>query len=210
MKNNNFFIKIDEFIFQKLDLLKSEGVSQKFNDAISGLDENQQKLIAQISTFFFILMPFFIVFFLWWGNLQTKKSIATKKQIIEQIALLDGNKNTLNNISANYLAPSAIPSQNEMDNKLRNILSTNNIDQEKVQIVNFSQTSSTSSVGKIEAIVSFKDFGTTDFSNFMRSLIENERFKVLKVNLLKNKENNLLKGTISLMHLGQNLYMLEQ
>lgn len=210
MEKTSFFIKIDEFIFSKLDLLKSEGLSQKFNDAISGLDENQQKVIAQVTTFFFILLPFFFVALLWWGNSETKKAIATKKQIIEQIALFDGNKNALNNISSNYLAPMAIQGQNDMDNKLRNILSTNSIDQEKVSITAFATTSTSSSVGKIEAEVSFNNFGTSDFSNFMRGLIEVERFKVLKVELNKNKDTNLLRGTISLMHMGQNPFAQEQ
>ena len=210
MEKTSFFIKIDEFIFSKLDLLKSEGLSQKFNDAISGLDENQQKVIAQVTTFFFILLPFFFEALLWWGNSETKKAIATKKQIIEQIALFDGNKNALNNISSNYLAPMAIQGQNDMDNKLRNILSTNSIDQEKVSITAFATTSTSSSVGKIEAEVSFNNFGTSDFSNFMRGLIEVERFKVLKVELNKNKDTNLLRGTISLMHMGQNPFAQEQ
>ena len=139
-----------------------------------------------------------------------KQSIASKKQIIEQISLFDGNKNALNNVSANYLAPAAIQNQNDMDNKLRNILSTNSIDQQKVHISNFHQTSTSSSVGKIEAEVAFNDFGTSDFSNFMRGLMEVERFKVLKVDLAKNKETNLLKGSITLMHMGQNPFVQEQ
>lgn len=210
MEKQSFFIKIDEFIFSKLDLLKSEGVSQKFNDMVSGLDEDQQKVIAQVTTFALILIPFIFVAILWWGNSQTKKSLVTKKQIIEQIALFDGNNNALNNISSSYLAPAAIESQNEMDNKIRNILSTNAIDQSKVQITNFHQASTSSKVGKIEAEVAFNDFGTSDFSNFMRSLIEMERFKVLKVDLQKNKETNLLRGAISLMHMGQNPFVQEQ
>ncbi|MBC7427092.1 MAG: hypothetical protein H7336_00680 [Bacteriovorax sp.] len=210
MEKTSLFIKIDEFIFQKLDLLKSEGISQKFNDAISGLDEDQQKIIAQVTTFTFILVPFIFVAILWFGNAATKKSIADKKQIIEQIALFDGNKTALNNISANYLASSAIASQNEMDNKLRNLLSQNAIDQSKVVITNFHQTSTSSSVGKIEADITFKNFGTSDFSNFMRGLMEGERFKILKVDLTKNKETNLLRGSITLMHMGQNPIGLEQ
>ena len=171
---------------------------------------SRQKIVAQLTTFTFILLPFIFVIILWWGNSTTKKSIADKKQIIEQIALFDGNKSTLNNVSANYLAPAAIASQNEMDNKLRNIMSNNSIDQSKVVITNFHQTSTSSSVGKIEAEITFKDFGTNDFSNFMKGLIEIERFKVLRVDLTKNKESSLLKGSITLMHMGQSLFVQEQ
>lgn len=205
-KSNNIFIKIDEFVFQKLDQIKAEGAFQKFNDILSALDENQQKTIAQFTTFTFLIIPYLFVAFFWWGNIQTKKSLETKKQILEQIALFDGNKQALNNVSSNYLSPSAIPDQNSLDNKIRNLLSQNSIDQQKVNINNFNQTSTTSNVLKIEAELSFKNFGTTDFSNFIRGLIENERFKITKVDLNKNKENDLLEGTISLMHMGQNAF----
>lgn len=207
-KSSNIFIKIDEFIFHKLDTLKNEGIFQKFNDAISSLEESQQKIVAQVITFSFILLPFIFVIILWWGNSQTKKNIEIKKQIIEQIALFDGNKNALNNISANYLAPSAVNGQDDLDNRLRNILSGNGIDQSKVSIASFNPVSTSSNVAKIEAEITFSNFGTNDFSSFMRALVENERFKILKVNL--NKENSLLQGSISLMHMGQSAFAPEQ
>lgn len=203
-KSSNLFIKIDDFIFKKLDLLKNDGVLQKFNDGLSNLDESHQKLVAQLTTFIFILLPFIFVLVLWWGNSQTKKTLDIKKQIIEQIALYEGNQSALNNISTNYLSPTAISSQEDLDNRIRNILSQNAIDQEKVTLSNFHSTSTSSTVAKVEADLNFKNFGTNDFSSFMRTLVERERLKVIKVDLSKNQENNLLQGTISLMHMGQN------
>lgn len=203
-KSPSFFIKIDEFIFKKLDLLKTEGVFQKFNDALSVLDEAQQKLVAQVAAFFFLLAPFVFVLVLWWGNSQTKKDLDVKKQIIEQIGIFEGNQNALNNISFNYLSPHPIMGQDDLDNKIRNILSQNAIDQQKVAIKSFHQTSTSSTISKVEAEIAFTNFGTNDFSNFMRVMIENERFKVLRLELNKNKENNLLQGSVSLMHMGQN------
>ena len=92
-KSSNIFIKIDDFIFKKIDSLKSDGVFQKFSDAMMLLDEAGQKIVAQVTAFIFILVPFIFVLFLWWGNLQTKKELDIKKQIIEQIALFDGSQN---------------------------------------------------------------------------------------------------------------------
>jgi hypothetical protein len=203
-KSSNIFIKIDDFIFKKLDLLKNDGVFQKFNDGLTNLEESQQKLVAQLTTFAFILLPFVFVLVLWWGNSQTKKTLEIKKQIIEQIALYEGNQSALTNISANYLSPTAISSQEDLDNRIRNILSQNAIDQEKVTVSNFHSTSTSSTVAKVEADLNFRNFGTNDFSSFMRTLVERERLKIIKVDLTKNQENNLLQGTISLMHMGQN------
>ncbi len=203
-KSKSLFIKIDEFIFQKLDLLKAEGLFQKAQDLMTNLDESQQKLAAQLTTFLMLLLPFFIVLGFWITNSQSKKAIEVKKQIIEQIALFDGNKTTLSNVSGNYLSQNSIQGQDDLDNRIRNIASSSQIDQQKVSITNFSQTSSSASVSKIEAVIAFNGFGTSDFSNLMRGMVESERFKVEKINLTKNTKTNLLEGSVSVIHLGVN------
>lgn len=205
-KGSSFFSQIDEFIFHKLDYLKNEGIFQKINDLLSALEEQQKKTALQIITFLFLFFPFVFVVVLWWGNSQIKKSLEIKTQILEQISFFDGNKNSFNTLSAKTLSPNLIVNKNELDNKIRNILSQNGIDQHKVTLNNFHQISSSSNIEKIEAEVSFTDFGTSDFSNFIRSLLDSERFKILQVKLEKNVETNLLMGTLSLLHLGQTPY----
>lgn len=203
-KSKNVFIKIDEFIFQKLDLFKMDGSFQKINELLSALDEEQKKVFAQVVTFSLFLIPYIFVMVLWWGNHSTKNRIGVKTQILEQVSLLTNNRDALVNVSSNYVSPNAIFGQEDLDNKIRNIISTANIDQDKVSVLNFNQVSTTSTIAKIEAVLSFKNFGTQDFSNFMRSLVETERFKILRINLVKNKATNLLQGEVSLMHLGKN------
>lgn len=203
-KSKNLFIKIDEFIFHKIDLLKNDGSFQKVNDLLLGIDEERQKALVQIIAFFFLLIPYLFVFFFWWGNHNMHKTVEVKTQILEQIATLNGNKGALINISSNYVAPSAILGKEDLDNKMRNIMSQSNIDQAKVHVTNFNQISTSNNISKIEAVLNFNNFGTQDFSNFMRSLVEQEKFKIMRVNLTKNTTNNLLQGELSLMHLGKN------
>ena len=202
-KAKSFFIKMDEFIFQKLDLLKAEGIFQKTQDLIANLDENQQKVAAQVAAFAFLFVPYLVVLGLWWGNSVTKKNLEVKKQIIEQIALYDGNKNTLSSVSQNYLSPYPISGQDDLDNKIRNIAAGSSIDQQKVSVTNFNQMGQSSSISKIEADIAFNGFGTADFSSFMRGLVENEKLKIVRVTLTKNTETQLLDGTLSVIHMGQ-------
>ena len=79
------------------------------------------------------------------------------------------------------------------------------VHQVQVQIINFNQLSETSTLVKIEAILSFQKFGTIDFSNFMQGLVDNEKFKITRIDLTKDKESNLLNGEMTLLHLGRNL-----
>jgi hypothetical protein len=202
-KSKNVFIKIDEFIFQKLDFFKSDASFQRINELLFSLDEDQQKLFAQLLTFTLIIIPYLFVMTLWWGNHKARVNQDVKSQILEQVSTLNGNKETLANISSTYLAPVAIQGQEDLDNKIRNLMSANSIEQSKVRVLNFTQVSTTSSIAKIEAILSFQNFGTLDFSNFVRTLVEQEKFKVLRISLIKNKTTNLLSGEVSLMHLGK-------
>jgi len=78
-KTKNFFIKIDEFIFHKIDLLKNDSSFQKINEYLSGIEEDQQKIMAQALTFSLILLPFLFVALLWWGNHKTKKEYRNQK-----------------------------------------------------------------------------------------------------------------------------------
>ncbi len=199
----NIFIKVDEFIFQKLDLLKNDSSVSKINEFMLTLEEQQQRLVTQAITFGFIIIPFIAVLSIWWSNSKIKQGIQTKTQILEQISQLNANKSALMTVSNNYIAPYAISSQMDLDNKVRSIMSSNNIDAKKAN-VRFNLLSTTSSVTKVEAIINFHDFGTQDFSNFLRNLTENERFKVTKVNLTKNTSTNLLQGELTLLHIGKN------
>jgi hypothetical protein len=203
-KSKNFFIKIDEFIFQKLDLLKAEGNFQKLNEPFSNLDENQQKIVAQIFTFSLLFIPYVFVISLWWGNHSSKNRAEVKNQILEQISILNSNRDTLANAVSSYLSPVPILSQDDLSSKLNNILASAQIEQSKVTVTNFNQISTTSSIAKIEAVINFRDFGTQDFSLFMKSLTESEKFKILRLNLVRNKTTSLLQGEISLIHLGKN------
>lgn len=202
-KSKNIFIKVDEFIFQKIDQLKTDGSFQKVNEVLNGLEEDQQKLFAQLLTFTFLVIPFLFVMILWWGNHKAKMNIEIKNQILEQIATLNGNKDALINVSSTYVSPTPIMGQEDLDNKIRNLMSSASIDQSKVHVVNFNQVSSSSTISKIEAVLNFQNFGTTDFSNFMRALVEQEKFKVMQINLTKNSTSNLLQGDVTLMHLGK-------
>lgn len=204
-KNKNLFIKIDEFIFQKIDLLKSDSSFQKLNEFLSGIEEDQQKIMAQLLTFSLILLPYFVVAFLWWGNHSAKKNFEIKNQILEQIAILNSGRDTLNTVSSNFVSPSPINGREDLESKMVNMLSTSGIDQNKVQVLNFSQLSTSNTISKVEAQVKFSNFGTQDFSKFMSALVENEKFKVMRIDLTKDQASNLLNGEVSLLHLGRSI-----
>jgi hypothetical protein len=205
--STKIFKKIDQFIFLKIDLFKNDSSFQKFNDFKSNFNEEQQKTISQVIVFGIIIVPFIFAGFLSYSNFKIKKNIETKNQILEQIAILNSNHENLNITSNQLVSSSAFNSKEDLENKIRNIFSTRGIDQSKVSITDFNQTSTGSSLSKIETTIHFDNFGTQDFSVFLNSMIEVEKFKVERVSLIKNTTNSLLQGNITLIHIGRNSQM---
>lgn len=201
------FKKIDQFIFLKLDLFKNDSSFQKFNDLKANLNEEQQNVFSQILVFGFIFIPFIVCGVLAFGNFKIRKNIELKNQILEQISLLNSNHDALNNTSNQYVSSAAYTSREDLDNKIRNLFSGKGIDQNKVSITEFNQVNSSSTVSKIETTIHFENFGTQDFSNFLNTMVDAEKFKVQKMTLLKNKTNNLLQGDLTLVHIGRNAQM---
>lgn len=206
-KARHFFLKIDQFIFNKLDQLKNDTSFQKLNDILLNLNDEQQKIFIQLIVFAMILIPYLFITFFWWSNSTIRQRLDYKNQILDQISLLNGNKDTLANISVKYLSTNGITSREEIENKIVNIASRYNINANKVQLLDFFPVNSTSTMSKIEAKIKFSDFGTMDFSNFMREIVDVEKFKILKVDLTKNSDNALLQGTIEIRHIGRSPQM---
>lgn len=204
-KNESFFSSIDKFIFSKLDVLKNDSFMVRINDSILALDEQKQKVISQIITFTFIFIPFAVAALFWFTNYQLKKEIEIKKQIVEQVEVMNSSNQTLATVSQDSVALTSIARQNDLENRIRNILSISGIDQQKVNVTDFSQASTSSSITKINATLNFSKFGTQDFSKFLRALIDRERFKIYDIEINRNQSNDLLDGTISVMHMGRSM-----
>lgn len=199
----NFFLKIDQFIFNKIDQLKNDSGLLKLNDLLLNLTDDQQRIFIQVLVFSFILIPYFLLGIFWWSNHNIKTRLDFKTQIIDQIALLNGNRDTLSNVTNNFLSSNGINSRDEIEGKIINIASRYNINSNKVRLLDFNPISTSTTITKTEAKIKFTDFGTQDFSNFMRELVEIEKFKIYKVDLNKNIDNSLLEGTLEIRHMGR-------
>lgn len=199
----NFFLKLDQFIFSKIDQLKNDSGLLKLNDLLLNLTDDQQRIFIQVLVFSFILVPYFFLGIFWWSNHSIKSRLDFKNQIIDQIALLNGNRDTLSNVTNNYLSTNGINSRDEIEGKIINIASRYNINSNKIRLLDFSPISTSNTITKTEAKIKFTDFGTQDFSNFMREIVEIEKFKIYKVDLNKNIDNSLLEGTLEIRHMGR-------
>ncbi len=203
-EKQSLFKKIDSAIFRQIDGLRTDPSYNKISDFLNNFSEQESRIIQQVLTFLFLLVPFFFVLILFFSNYQTKKELSLKKQVIEEFDVLNSNRENLMATGPQFLAPSSIQSQSDIESRVRNILSSNAIDQSKISIKNFDVALSTTTFTKTFSTINFNKFGTNDFNLFLKNLVEFEKFKISKIKMSRDMELELLQGEIELLHLGRN------
>lgn len=202
-KTKNFFIKIDQYIFNLIDQAKNDPSLSRIFELLQSLNDDEQKIVSQIIIFTCIIIPYLFVVYFWISNGNLRKQNDLKAQILEQMSYLNGNKDTLLSASGMVLTTPALASQGDLENHIVNIASKYQINPTHVKVQSFNPINSSSNYGKIEAEIEFNNFGTNDFSNFMREIIDNEKFKIAAIDLVKNAENELLNGHLRIKHIGR-------
>lgn len=204
MSKIKLFQTLDQSLFNFIDQAKSQPGLVQIQDQINSLEAKQQKIVSLMISAAAIILPIVITGVLALFNSQERSAIATKKEIINYAALIDKTSRDLNQVSSATIAPNAIEDRSQLDNKIRNLLSQNQIDQNKVTVVDFNELKRSEVLISTESKIQISRFANQDFSKFLRALIEREKFKVSAASLTTDKETMLLSGTLTLLHLGRN------
>ncbi len=204
-QKESVFKKIDYFIFKKIDEFNADSGAVKLHDLFTSLPEQESKIIQQILAFGFILIPFLVVLFLFWGNYQIKGELAVKNEVINEFQILNSNRDNLQAFGPQFLSDATLRSQSDLENKIRDLLTTNNIDQTKVTFSNFEILQNTDTYLKSTANINFTKFGNQDFSSLMKSLVDIEKFKISSIKMNRESDTELLGGVIEVIHLGRNI-----
>lgn len=210
MSKIKLFQTLDQSLFNLIDQAKSQPAIVQLQDQINALEAKQQKIVSAAISIGAILLPIAITGILALFNMQERSTIETKKEIINYASLIDKSSRDLSQISASSLSGNAIEDRGQLDNLLRNVLSQNQIDQSKAQVVDFNELKRSAMIVSTESKIQISRFANQDFAKFLRSLLEREKFKISAISLVTDKETMLLSGTITLMHLGRNSNNMEE
>lgn len=210
MSKIKLFQTLDQSLFNFIDQAKSQPAIIQIQDQINSLEAKQQKIVSASLSIAAILLPVAVTGVLMLLNMQDRSLIATKKEIINYAALIDKSNRDLNQVSSASLSPMAIEDRGQLDNRIRNILSQNQIDQSKVTVADFNELKRSAMIISTESKIEISRFANQDFAKFLRALLEREKFKVSAISLTTDKETMLLSGSITLTHLGRNNNNMEE
>lgn len=155
LKLSEIYGRIDQFLFQKIDQLKSEQIFQQFIDKISTLGHSQQKILNQTITISCFLLPFLIVSMVFLKNCSIKSEINTKKEIIQLINKYSQKDSQFSAMSRQVLSPHKIDSKSSLNRRITNLLSRKKISTSKVTVNKFNKSDEDNELSKTEANMTF-------------------------------------------------------
>lgn len=210
MSKIKFFQIIDQAIFNQIDQMKNDPNIAKITDSLNAMDDKSQRLASGAISATVILLPVILVSVYFYLNQSLRSSIQIKEDIIAQVAEIDKHNRQLTQISQSSIGAQAFEDRAQLEQRLRILLSQNQIDASKVNVIDFNQINSTEMTISSESKIEISRFANQDLSKFLRGLLEREKFKIQDINLNKDTESNLLNGSLTLLHIGKNNTAVEQ
>ena len=199
-KFTSIFKKFDKIIFKQVDAYKSSSFYLQSLDQFNTLDENVQKLIKQISSFFIIILPISVVAFIFINNRNIDTRVSFKKEILKTLYSIDSRNRQLSFYENRIASPYKISSKKDLKNRIINIARANSISSQKIVIGNFSQLQGTSRISQTEARINFRRLSTKELTKLLAALVKKEKVKVSNLNIKIDVKERLLKGHISVIH----------
>jgi len=199
-KFTSIFKKFDKIIFKQVDAYKSSSFYLQSLDQFNTLDENVQKLIKQISSFFIITLPIAVVAIIFINNRNIDNRVIFKKEILKTLYSIDSRNRQLSFYENRIASPYKISSKKDLKNRVINIARANSISSQKIVIGNFSQLQGSSRISQTEARINFRKLSTKELTKLLAALVKKEKVKVSNLNIKIDVKERLLKGHISVIH----------
>ena len=199
-KFTSIFKKFDKIIFKQVDAYKSSSFYLQSLDQFNTLDENVQKIIKQVSSFFIIFLPIALVFAIFLNNKKIGDRVKFKKDILKTLYSIDSKNRQLSFYENRIASPYKISSKKDLKNRIINVARANSISSQKIVIGNYSQIQGTSRLSQTQAKISFKDLSTKELTKLLAGLVKKEKVKISDMSIKVDTKERLLKGHISVIH----------
>lgn len=194
------FKKVDRALFEKIDKFKLTPGYNNVQDFYNGLDEENQKMFKGAVILALFVIPSLFLGLLWWQNGTLRKDLETRVALINKANEIIGQKQSLREVSPNVLSESPIDGASMMNSRLANILAQMNIDLAKIQVTNYEGDMASGNIMRSEADFQFSNMSTDELMNVFTAMIQREKFRIQSVNITRNDDTNMLKGTFHGIH----------
>lgn len=201
-KLDNLFKPFDEIVFKIVDDIRGTPPVRKLIESTQSMPESQQKIISQGISFLIIILPAFAVIALFLSNQNLRNEIAYKKEVLELVTENQSQKNTVTSLGSTLISSQPITSTEDLQSLIRVSLTSRSMNPSSVNITHFDQFEASSELTQTIATLSFSEFSTAEFTNFMIELMKRQ-LKVQSIEIEKNQNSDFLQGSLEIGHFGR-------
>lgn len=203
IKRVPLFRKLDQAIFEKIDLFQKTPNYNIIQDFYNGLEEEQQKIFKGFIVVLIFALPLGIIGLFWWQNNSLRENLILRTSIISKANQIIGQDQSLNEITPRVFSLNPIDGQSMMTSRLSNLLSSSGVDLSKIQVSNFNSNQLSTTLLKAEADFNFNNVSTDELMNIIMAMISREKFRISSINIKRNADTNMLQGQFHAIHFSE-------
>lgn len=194
---------LDNFIFQKVEDLRATKEFQKVLDAYSNLDEKPQEVVKALMAASLVLIPFLVITIFFSMNSSLQGEIDDKKELLELSQGIIREKSTVSSAQRQFVGPTPVSSQGDMQNLISSAISLAGIDASKVSVSNFQPGGQAGMVSQSMIDMKFQDLTNDQLFSFLTNLSQRSKVLFDEISVKKNTESKLLEGIATLVYLSK-------
>jgi hypothetical protein len=189
---------LDLFLLDQIDKMKESTSYQKMLDTFSSSEESIQFIIKYVLMILTVIIPLSLGFFIYLYSSSLRSDLTVKEDIIKSSSKIIAQTQDVQKMSRTIFGQN-LSSQNQLQSKISNTLSSSGIDSSKVLISNFNLDEG-DSLNEMTADLKFNSFSSENFYGFINNLVLINKIRIDEIDVNKNKGTNLLDGTLSISY----------
>ena len=135
------FRKVDQYLFEKIDIMKKSPGYQNFQDTFQALDEEQQKLAKLVVTVLMFAIPAIFIFTFWATNYSLQSDLDLRKKIVNRAQEIIKQQKRTESLTSTLLSSDVVDSQDTLNSVIITYLNGTGIDLSKFKINDFNSGS---------------------------------------------------------------------
>lgn len=193
------FEQIDESMFGQVEKVSQSPIMNKYQEMLASQDELTQKIINQSISLFLSVFPLFLCMLIFLSNCSQRSEINTNKALLAQIDSYIKRQSEADTIGRNLVTTGVISTLQDMQNKIRTASEREGLAFSKLTVSNYISTKTSDSLLDNRADIAFNSFTVTDLTALLTALVQKEKMKIMKIDIQKEANTNLLKGVLNIV-----------
>lgn len=205
MTKKAIFQQIDEALFKVIDQVKTYPAYHQFQDAISKLGEQEQKIINLTISYIIVAIPLVLVMIVFLMNNSLRSNIESKRAIQEEIQRFSDRRAISDSKGREIVLATPIAAQSELQSKIIQVLARINVSSTSVSIRSMAEGQSAGNLKEFNAELVFDKLSTKQFNDLVKELEDRERIRINGFLIENRIDDSVLKGRMALAFLTQSM-----